>query len=129
MVLKPITDYGWSLKNDLLQITWDTEDNMTKVRERVSALLKGCKCTTGCKSRVCGCRKKQTLCSEGCQCTNCGNLKSQSPHHNQGQCQEDLEITLEEAMNSSGVMDSEDEEEFADFVFAAAYDDSDGTDS
>ena len=40
MTLKPITDYGWSLKNDLLQITWDTEDNMTKVREKVSALLK-----------------------------------------------------------------------------------------
>ena len=32
-------------------------------------------------------------------------------------------------MNGSRVMDSEDEEEFTDFVFAAACDDSDGTDS
>ena len=58
MVLKPITDYGWSLENDLLHITWDTQENMQIVRERFSLLLKGCKCITGCKNMTCGCRKK-----------------------------------------------------------------------
>ena len=38
---------------DTLHLTWDTEQNMQNVRERVGILLKGCKCMTGCKNRVC----------------------------------------------------------------------------
>ena len=33
MVLKPITDYGCSLENDSLHITWGTEENMQMVCE------------------------------------------------------------------------------------------------
>ena len=32
-------------------------------------LVKGCKCSTGCKCRICGCRRKGGSCLEGCQCT------------------------------------------------------------
>ena len=115
MVLKPITEYGWSLQSDELHITWDTDENMTKVQERLNVLLKGCKCSTGCKSRLCGCRKKVTKCSEGCQCTNCENTDSPS-------CDREglAEITLEEeAENNTAVYE---DEEFAKFVFAAAFD-------
>ena len=91
---------------------------MTKVRERVSVLLKGCKCSTGCKNRVCGCRKKGTNCSEGCQCTNCQNTVSPSCDR------EDLaEIILEEQVENNTAINEEDEEEFAKYVFAAAFDD------
>ena len=49
---------------------------MKTVRERVSLLLRGCKCVTGCKNKVCGCKNKDTTCTEGCQCTNCENQVS-----------------------------------------------------
>ena len=112
MVLEPITDYGWHLDNDTLHLTWDTEEN---VRERVSTLLKGCKCMTGCKNRICGCRKNGRNCSEGCQCTNCEN------HALPSQDRQDLaDVALEETVHNS--MELEEEEEFAEFVFAAAFD-------
>ena len=117
MVLEPITDYGWNLTQNKLEVTWDTEENMTKVRQRVSYLLRGCKCITGCKNRVCGCRKKGIKCSEGCQCTNCENIAS--PSHDR---EELAHITLEEAAVTTQAMDKEGEEEFAEFVFGAAFD-------
>lgn len=59
MSLKPITEYGWNINNDILTVDWDCEDNMKAVRERVEGLLKGCSCKTGCETRQCGCRKKE----------------------------------------------------------------------
>ena len=87
---------------------------MTKVRQRV---LRGCKCITG---WVCGCRKKGIKCSEGCQCTNCENIAS--PSHDR---EEVAHITLEEAAVTNQAMDKEGEEEFAEFMFGAAFDHSD----
>ena len=122
MDLEPMTEYGWSLENNLLQVTWDTEENMKKVRERVSVLLRGCKCSTGCKNRICGCKKKGTVRSEGCECTNCenANYENTTTSHDT----EDLaDVTIEEAVVSNQTMEKEDEdEEFAEFVFAAAFD-------
>ena len=120
MVLEPITDYGWHLENDTLHLTWDTEQNMQNVRERVGILLNGCKCMTGCKNRVCGCRKNGRNCSEGCQCANCENNASPS------QDREDLaDVALEETVHNGMDLEEEEEEEFADFVFAAAFDETD----
>ena len=117
MVLEPITEYGWSLEDGQLKVTWDTEENMRTVRERLNVLLKGCKCITGCKNRICGCRKKGTFCSEGCQCTNCEN------HGLPTQDREDLaDIALEEVVQSNTTSEEDDENEFAEFVFAAAFD-------
>ena len=56
--------------HDLLHITWNTGKNMQMVCGRFSLLLKGCKCITGCKNMICGC-KKGIKCTEGCQCVNC----------------------------------------------------------
>ena len=73
---------------------------------------------TGCKSRVCGCKRKDTNCTEGCQCTNCENqfLPLQD--------REDLAaVMLEEAVHSKILhLDEDEEEEFAEFVFTAALD-------
>lgn len=119
MVLQPITDYGWSLENNELK---DTEENVRRVRERVGVLFKGCKCITGCKNRVCGCRKKNTNCTEGCLCINCENQALLS------QDREDLaDIALEEAVHSNNILDEEDEDEFAEFVFAAAFEEGNET--
>ena len=52
---------------------WDSEENIRAVERRVSALLNGCKCRTGCTSTSCGCRKKGDTCSAGCNCIGCVN--------------------------------------------------------
>ena len=48
IILKPLTDYGWTLSDNKLAVLWDTPENMETIRQRVHLLLKGCKCVTGC---------------------------------------------------------------------------------
>ena len=119
MVLEPITENGWRLECTNLCVVWDMEENMQTVRERVCLLLKGCKCVTGCKNRVCGCKKKQSKCTEGCQCINCENQDSQ-----EGESDELASVALEEELHSSGNvhLNEDEEDEFAEFVFAASCD-------
>ena len=75
------------------------------------------KCVTGCKNKVCGCKKKDTTCTEGCQCTYCENQVSPREERD-----ELAVIALEEEVHSSGHMDLEERDEFAEFVFAATFD-------
>ena len=76
MVLKPMTEFGWQIREQKLTIAWDSEENLKAIRERVSLLLHGCKCTTGCRTGQCTCRRKRKDCTEGCQCLNCTNIAS-----------------------------------------------------
>ena len=46
---------------------------MATVDARVTGLLKGCKCKTGCSSKSSSCRNKGNECSIGCDCINCTN--------------------------------------------------------
>ncbi len=73
MALEPMTTYGWDIQDGTLSVIWDSQENLDAVRERVSALLKGCKCATGCTTKRCSCRKNRRECSVGCDCTNCSN--------------------------------------------------------
>ena len=76
MVLAPLNGNGWTQKDDenKLCIDWDSEDNMSRVKERVRLLMKGCGCKTGCKTGRCGCRKNGNTCGPGCRCTDCENV-------------------------------------------------------
>ena len=116
MVLKPITENGWTIKNTKLCVVWDREENMQLVRERVNLLLRGCKCVTGCKNRVCGCKRKNSNCTGGCQCINCDNEVSPAEESDELSV-----IALEEEVQSSGnsYLNEDEEDEFAEFVFAA----------
>ena len=71
-----VSDFGWSVTNNTISVVWDSQSNVMSIRQRVGALLRGCKCVTGCMSGRCGCRKKQQYCAEGCECKNCKNLES-----------------------------------------------------
>ena len=52
-----ITDHGWKLNGDTLEIDCDSKENMEKIRDRVHHLLKGCGCKTGCNNKCCSCVK------------------------------------------------------------------------
>ena len=97
-------------------VVWDTEENMQLVRERVNLLLRGCKCVTGCKNRVFGCKGKNSKCIEGCQCINCENEISPAVESDELSV-----IALEEEVQSRGnsYLNEDEEDEFAEFVFAA----------
>ena len=72
--LRNLENFGWKLDSGKLEIVWDTEENMTRINERVEKLKKGCGCTTGCDTRKCSCFKINKLCEPGCTCINCKNI-------------------------------------------------------
>lgn len=71
MELQPLEHFRWKIVGDSLTMVWDSEENIDAVQLRVSTLLRGFKCRTGCGTSRCGCRQKGKQCSEGCECINC----------------------------------------------------------
>ena len=78
ITLTDMNNFGWKIIDKELTIVWDSEENISKIQTRVIALLKGCRCTTGCATGRCGCKKKDSLCSEGCECVNCKTWSNQT---------------------------------------------------
>ena len=113
MVLKPITEYSWTLSDNKLTVVWDTPENMQAIRDRVSLLLKGCKCVTCCTTRRCGCKRNNTQCSEGCQCINCLNM----PRTEEVEDGDLAEIALEETVSTDITQLDMDTDELVDWVF------------
>ena len=57
-----MTEYGWRRENGKLEIDWEVQENIEKAKMSLDFVLKGCKCKTGCKTRICLCRKKERQC-------------------------------------------------------------------
>jgi hypothetical protein len=74
IIIKSISEFGWTITDGKVAITWDTEENVKVIRKRAEILLKGCKCKKGCKNDRCKCRKENNSCTEGCECVNCENV-------------------------------------------------------
>ena len=51
MELLPLHENGWIVRDNELSMDWDSADNRRAVRHRVSLLLKGCSCKSGCETR------------------------------------------------------------------------------
>ena len=70
-------DCGWIEKDGKFSIDWEAPEVLEKVKTTIDFLIKGCSCKKGCKSKICGCRKKDTYCGPGCECQGCTNLPVQ----------------------------------------------------
>ena len=70
----PLQGNGWKVENSSLNIQWDSEENISKVRTRVALIKKGCACKTGCKTGRCKCKKNNSPCGPGCKCVGCCNM-------------------------------------------------------
>ena len=105
MILQPMQNYGWVIKNGILSILWDSDINIQTIHDRVDALLSGCKCSTGCSSKRCGCLKKLKYCSVGCQCISCCNTPDNGQHTST-----DTTIPLLEDLEAGHLSDREDED-------------------
>ena len=80
MVLLDLTQCGWKIVDDKLEIDWESDENLSAVRERVGLLFRGCSCSSvkACSTRRCGCVKKGCKCGPGCRCKNCSNVPNLS---------------------------------------------------
>lgn len=70
-----------------------TEDNQlevektTMVPQEIIELIT-CKCTKGCVSNLCGCKRSNLVCSDGCLCTNCQNDCTKYEEDDEESCEE-----------------------------------------
>ena len=94
MILPPLQGHGWKRQESgRIEIDWDSEENIKKVKDRVQLLLKGCNCKSGCKTMRCGCKKKKMECGSGCRCIGCENdIKA----HREGREEEETEMETAE---------------------------------
>ena len=80
----PVLDgNGWKqVDTSTLAIDWDSESNVSVIRDRVTLLQKGCGCKTGCQTNRCKCRRDKHDCGPGCKCQGCTNVPqtSQTSH-------------------------------------------------
>ena len=78
--LVPPEQSGWLLNHDGSYATdWEEPEVQIKIKQTIDFLVKGCSCKRGCKSKICGCRKKDKRCGPGCECQGCTNLPIEVP--------------------------------------------------
>ena len=72
--------YGWKRNSGKLHPT----TGYTKTAPVELIKLVSCKCVTGCKTRLCGCRQIDSKCTSFCQCKDCDNLEAEyyTPSYN-----------------------------------------------
>ena len=52
---------------------WEVPANIEKEKSSLDFVLSGCKCKSGCKTRICSCTKKERVCGPSCYCQFCTN--------------------------------------------------------
>ena len=80
-----------------MTVDWDSNVNMDAAKEQVEGLLKGCRCKTGCQTRLCQCKAKGKGCGEGCNWTNCTNTHLPTPNVTGSMQEMSVEEIIEDA--------------------------------
>ncbi len=90
---------------------WDTPENIARAKQKVDAVLNGCRCRTGCHTRRCSCRKHNNCCGPGCRCIGCNNVTStREQTENEGEGDDEIEMKdLMETLPDESTDDSESE--------------------
>ena len=91
---------GWLKTDDGYSIDWEATETKLKIQQNLDFLSKGCKCKSGCKTKRCGCQKKDAKCGEGCECKGCVNLPLSEPVNNEPV---NIEQVDEESENESDI--------------------------
>lgn len=76
LVYTDLANYGWSRKDNKLQVVWDVPENIANSQKKLDFVFNGCRCKTGCISKRCKCMKQNRKCGPGCNCINCRNLNA-----------------------------------------------------
>ena len=135
-----LTDYGWKRENGVLEIVWEVSENIAKSKSSLEFFLSGCKCKTGCSTRICSCKKKDRKCGPSCSCHFCKNtinpqketctsetdllVQDLLEEHSDDTYVEESDDDLEDLRNEE--MDNDQElQELMDYVFGPETDDED----
>ena len=74
--LPPPEQSSWRFSDGTYTIDWESSEVQQKIQRSIDFLLKGCSCKKGCKTHICGCRKKNSFCGPGCLCLGCTNVRT-----------------------------------------------------
>ncbi len=108
IVCPPLEEFGWKkLDASSLAIDWESETNVSVVRDQVAFIQKGCGCRTGCSSSRCKCKKTNCHCGPGCKCTGCTNVPVQA--FQTSRIQQDCDSESEASSSGSDAETLEDE--------------------
>ena len=126
IVHPPLEDFGWKKPDpNTLMIDWDSESNVSRIREQVALIRKGCGCKTGCSSSRCNCKKRNGYCGPGCKCTGCTNL----PVEALAAEQEDIDSASDEQSDVSSDIDGSHLDVEVNQLMCDIFGDSEGEDS
>ena len=68
IVYPPLENFGWKQPDQqTLNIDWDSDSNISQIKERVAFIRKGCSCKTGCSTGRCKCKKNGSKCGPNAQ--------------------------------------------------------------
>ena len=99
-------------QNGKLQIEWEVPQNIAKSKSSIDFFLSGCKCKTGCSTRICSCKKKERKCGPSCSCHFCKNT-SLSQRETRETCANETDLVvndlLEENCEDTYVEESDDD--------------------
>ena len=73
----------------MLQVVWETAENIAKSKSSIDFFLSGCHCKTGCGTRICSCKKKRK-CGPNCSCNFCKNTIQSS--NNTSTCTDETDL-------------------------------------
>ncbi|CAH1232408.1 Hypp454 [Branchiostoma lanceolatum] len=112
-----VEEYGWQLTETGIAVQWESNANLSKIRERVGRLsAPGCKCRGGCVDNRCRtCKKKGQFCGDNCRCYGCQNRDSSQQLLGHDLIVQELEEeTANNAMNNLTDDEEEEKEEESD---------------
>ena len=106
----PLNFNGWKQSgSNVLSVDWDSDENISEIRTRVSLIRKGCGCKTGCTSFRCKCKKAGAHCGPGCKCTTCYNLPNTTADCDLEMFDVDSETEMADGSDSDGINEEIDE--------------------
>ena len=69
-------------------------ENIAKSKSSLDFFLAGCKCKTGCNTRICSCRKKDRSCGPSCMCHFCKN----TPNAGKETCTSETDLVVQDLL-------------------------------
>ena len=88
-----IVDHGWNLNKNLeLKIKWYGETTTPTDLYKIVT----CKCSTGCDSNRCSCKKHELMCTELCQCKSCKKDVNTAQPDDDSEDSEDSDIDIDD---------------------------------
>ena len=79
---------------------WEVPQNIATSKSSIDFFLSGCKCKTGCSTRICSCKKKERKCGPSCSCHFCKNT-SLSQRETRETCANETDLVVNDLLEEN----------------------------